>query len=81
MTKSPEDEHSQKVFGWAARDTSGVLSSFKFSRRVNRDNDITLDVLYCGICHSDLHSIKNELNNAVYPIVPGTQYGSRKCKW
>ncbi|KAF5189312.1 hypothetical protein FRX31_021101, partial [Thalictrum thalictroides] len=45
---------------------------------VNRDNDITLDVLYCGIRHSDLHSIKNEWNNAVYPIVPGTQYGPRK---
>ncbi|PIA51951.1 hypothetical protein AQUCO_01000075v1 [Aquilegia coerulea] len=88
MMKSPDEEHPQKVFGWAARDTSGVLSPFNFSRRVNGDNDITLDVLYCGICHSDLHSIKNEWNNAVYPMVPGheivgivTEVGSNVTKF
>ncbi|KAF6166763.1 hypothetical protein GIB67_005639 [Kingdonia uniflora] len=71
MSKSPEEEHPQKAFGWAARDKSGVLSPFNFSRRVNGDNDITIKVLYCGICHSDLHQIKNEWGNSVYPMVPG----------
>lgn len=33
MAKSPEEEHPQKAFGWAARDTSGILSPFRFSRR------------------------------------------------
>ncbi|RWR74094.1 Alcohol dehydrogenase superfamily [Cinnamomum micranthum f. kanehirae] len=60
MLKSPEEEHPQKVFGWAARDTSGVLSPFKFSRRANGDEDVTLKILYCGICHSDLHTLKND---------------------
>lgn len=69
--KSPEEEHPQKVFGWAARETSGVLSPFKFSRRANGDDDITLKVLYCGVCHSDLHFIKNDWGFSVYPIVPG----------
>nr|QSL78024.1 Alcohol dehydrogenase like, zinc-type 3 cytoplasmic [Nigella sativa] len=71
MAKSPEEQHPQKAFGWAARDSSGVLSPFNFSRRANGDNDITLKVLYCGICRSDLHSIKNEFGMSIYPMVPG----------
>ncbi|MCD7462108.1 8-hydroxygeraniol dehydrogenase [Datura stramonium] len=83
MTKSYETEHPNKAFGWAARDSSGVLSPFNFSRRygfyknknkktkATRENDVQFKVLYCGICHSDLHMIKNEWGNAKYPIVPG----------
>ncbi|XP_074563086.1 putative mannitol dehydrogenase [Curcuma longa] len=68
---SPEEAHRRPAFGWAARDTSGVLSPFDFSRRKNGENDVTIKILYCGICHSDLHCIKNEWHNAIYPIVPG----------
>ncbi|XP_038978987.1 probable mannitol dehydrogenase [Phoenix dactylifera] len=68
---SPETQHPRKAFGWAARDNSGVLSPFSFSRRNNGDDDVTIKILYCGICHSDLHSIKNEWTNTIYPIVPG----------
>ncbi|KAL6227954.1 PREDICTED: probable cinnamyl alcohol dehydrogenase 9 [Fragaria vesca subsp. vesca] len=71
MAKSPEEEHPQKVFGWAATDTSGSLSPFHFSRRENADGDVTIKVLYCGVCHSDLHSVKNEWGITNYPIVPG----------
>jgi len=34
-------------------------------------DDVTIKVLYCGICHTDLHVIKNEWGNAMYPVVPG----------
>ncbi|KAJ3698516.1 hypothetical protein LUZ61_002221 [Rhynchospora tenuis] len=68
---APEAEHPRKAFGLAAHDNSGVLSPFAFSRRNNRDSDVTIKILYCGICHSDLHSIKNEWKNTIYPIVPG----------
>ncbi|XP_058081257.1 probable mannitol dehydrogenase isoform X1 [Magnolia sinica] len=88
MSKSPEEEHPQKAFGWAARDSSGVLSPFKFSRRANGDDDVTLKILYCGICHSDLHAVKNEWGNAVYPLLPGheivgivTEVGSKVSKF
>ncbi|XP_074308564.1 putative mannitol dehydrogenase [Silene latifolia] len=74
MAKSPEEEHPQKAFGWAAKDSSGVLSPFKFSRRATGDKDVTFKVLYCGICHSDLHFIKNEWGNASYPVVPGHEF-------
>ncbi|XP_073003902.1 probable cinnamyl alcohol dehydrogenase 5 isoform X1 [Typha latifolia] len=68
---SPEEEHPVKVFGLVSRDSSGHLSPFSFSRRNTGDNDVAIKILYCGICHSDLHSLKNEWRNTVYPIVPG----------
>ncbi|KAJ0097820.1 hypothetical protein Patl1_28344 [Pistacia atlantica] len=71
MAKSPEEQHPVKAFGWAATDPSGHLSPFKFSRRETGDEDVRFKVLYCGICHSDLHSIKNEWGNSIYPMVPG----------
>ncbi|ONI02581.1 hypothetical protein PRUPE_6G208200 [Prunus persica] len=87
MAKSPEEEHPVKAFGWAARDTSGHLSPFHFSRRATGDEDVRFKVLYCGICHSDLHSIKNEWGFSVYPMVPGheivgevTEVGSKVKK-
>ncbi|KAK8717376.1 hypothetical protein V6N13_044647 [Hibiscus sabdariffa] len=71
MIKLPEKEHPNKAFGWAARDPSGVLSPFKFSRRATGENDVAFKVLYCGICHSDLHMVKNEWGFSLYPLVPG----------
>ncbi|KAH0996013.1 hypothetical protein GBA52_019877 [Prunus armeniaca] len=88
MAKAPEQEHPVKAFGWAARDsTSGHLSPFNFSRRATGDEDVRFKVLFCGICHSDLHSIKNDWGFSIYPIVPGheivgevTEVGSKVKK-
>ncbi|KAK1275950.1 putative cinnamyl alcohol dehydrogenase 9 [Acorus gramineus] len=71
MSKNPETEHPKSAFGWAAKDSSGILSPFKFSRRATGDNDVALKILYCGVCHSDLHTIKNEWGFSFYPVVPG----------
>lgn len=71
MGKSPEKEHPHKAFGFAARDSSGILSPFNFSRRENGDDDVTIKIQYCGVCHSDLHTAKNEWGFTNYPIVPG----------
>ncbi|KAG6605278.1 putative cinnamyl alcohol dehydrogenase 9, partial [Cucurbita argyrosperma subsp. sororia] len=71
MAKSPQDEHPNKAFGWAARDSSGLLSPFHFSRRENGGDDVSIKVLYCGVCHSDLHLLKNDWGVTDYPIVPG----------
>ncbi|XP_052195508.1 probable mannitol dehydrogenase [Diospyros lotus] len=86
--KSPEEEHPVKTFGWAARDPSGILSPFKFSRRATGEEDVRFKVLYCGICHSDLHNIKNEWGFSTYPLVPGheivgevTEVGSKVTKF
>ncbi|KAF7058836.1 hypothetical protein CFC21_065814 [Triticum aestivum] len=66
-----EAAEGSAALGWAARDASGVLSPFDFSRRAQKDDDVTIKVLYCGICHTDLYTIKNEWGTAMYPVVPG----------
>ncbi|AES95935.1 probable mannitol dehydrogenase [Medicago truncatula] len=71
MATQPELEHPNKAFGWAARDTSGVLSPFNFSRRETGEKDVAFKILYCGICHSDVHMAKNEWGISTYPLVPG----------
>ncbi|MED6124095.1 hypothetical protein PIB30_055854 [Stylosanthes scabra] len=67
----PELEHPKKAFGWAARDPSGHLSPFNFSRRETGEKDVAFKVLYCGICYSDLHMVKNEWGFSIYPLVLG----------
>ncbi|GFP96220.1 geraniol dehydrogenase 1 [Phtheirospermum japonicum] len=88
MAKSYETEHPVKACGWAARDTSGVFSPFNFSRRATGEHDVQFKVLYCGVCHSDLHMVKNEWGMTQYPIVPGheivgevTEVGSKVGKF
>lgn len=88
LTKSPEEEHPVKTFGWAALDSSGVLSPFNFSRRATGEKDVRFKILYCGICHSDLHMARNELGWTTYPLVPGhemvgtvTEVGSKVTKF
>jgi D-arabinose 1-dehydrogenase-like Zn-dependent alcohol dehydrogenase len=85
---NPETEHPVKAVGYAAHDTSGLLSPFTFSRRETGDKDVRFKVMYCGICHSDLHMIKNEWGVSQYPIVPGheivgvvTEVGSKVEKF
>ncbi|KAK3001269.1 hypothetical protein RJ639_020885 [Escallonia herrerae] len=85
---SAREEHPVKAIGWAARDESGVLSPFKFSRRATGIKDVTFKVLYCGICHTDLHFIKNDWGMSKYPLVPGheavgivTEVGSKVQKF
>ncbi|CAI0419743.1 unnamed protein product, partial [Linum tenue] len=71
VANQPEKEHPVPAFGLAARDPSGVLSPFNFSRRATGEKDVKFKVMYCGICHSDLHMVKNEWGTSTYPLVPG----------
>ncbi|XP_047324329.1 probable cinnamyl alcohol dehydrogenase 6 [Impatiens glandulifera] len=63
--------HTQTVTGWAAHEQSGKVTPYTFKRRENGINDITIEVLYCGICHTDLHYINNDWGITMYPVVPG----------
>ncbi|XP_020577852.1 probable cinnamyl alcohol dehydrogenase 1 isoform X3 [Phalaenopsis equestris] len=58
-------------FGWAARDTSGILSLYKFNRRALQDGDVSLRITHCGVCYADVIWTRNQLNNSIYPVVPG----------
>uniref|UniRef100_A0AAU7PIU4 Cinnamyl alcohol dehydrogenase n=1 Tax=Asarum petelotii TaxID=2066497 RepID=A0AAU7PIU4_9MAGN len=63
--------HTLTVEGWAALDPSGKITPFTFKRRENGVEDVTIKILYCGMCHTDIHYIKNEWGNTIYPLVPG----------
>lgn len=57
--------------GWAARNSSGFLSPFKFSRRVPGPHDISYRITHCGVCHAELLWTRNVWGHTQYPIVPG----------
>ncbi|KAL0463436.1 UNVERIFIED_CONTAM: 8-hydroxygeraniol dehydrogenase [Sesamum latifolium] len=87
MATSLETEHAVKAFAWAANDTSGIFAPLKFSRRATGEHDVQFRVLYCGICHSDLHLAKNDWGFTIYPLIPGheivgevTEIGSKVTK-
>ncbi|KAI3863266.1 hypothetical protein MKX03_011689 [Papaver bracteatum] len=63
--------HTQVVSGWAAHDESGTIKPFIFKRRENGVDDVTIKILYCGMCHTDLHYTKNDWGMTMYPVVPG----------
>lgn len=60
----------QKTFSLINNINSVCANYLKICRSTG-DDDVVIKILYCGICHSDLHSIKNEWKNATYPLVPG----------
>jgi len=63
--------------GWAAQNATTPLAPFKFSRRELHDHDVLVDIQFCGVCHSDIHFVRNEWGNAIYPVVPGHEIVGR----
>ncbi|MFH3651510.1 alcohol dehydrogenase catalytic domain-containing protein, partial [Acinetobacter baumannii] len=53
------------------------LAPFDFARRDLGAHDILIDILYCGVCHSDIHQARNEWGNSIYPMVPGHEIVGR----
>ena len=69
-----------KAFGYAAHDKVAPLDPFQFERRDPGANDVVVEIAYCGICHSDIHQVRDEWNNAIYPMVPGHEIVGRVSK-
>ena len=57
--------------GIAAFSAKEPLGPFSFERRNPKDHDVVIDIKYCGICHSDIHTVRSEWGQANYPVVPG----------
>ncbi len=57
--------------GYAGHSATTPLAPFSFERRDPKGRDVVVEILYCGVCHSDIHSVRDEWKNAVYPMVPG----------
>ena len=67
----------QATRGYAATSASSPLGLFHFVRRDPRENDVVIEVLYSGVCHSDLHTARNDWGGTVYPTVPGHEIVGR----
>jgi alcohol dehydrogenase (NADP+) len=69
-----------KSHGYAAHDKTSALVPFHFDRRDPETNDVMVEIAYCGICHSDIHQVRDEWKNAIYPMVPGHEIVGRVTK-
>ena len=77
------DKSMYKAKAYSAASATSPLASTKIPRRDPTENDVQIEILFCGICHSDLHSVRNEWSEfmpTVYPIVPGHEIVGRVTK-
>ncbi len=73
----PQTETRIKVQGFAAMDSKAPLAPFSFERRAVQEKDVLIDILYCGVCHSDIHQARDEWGGGVFPMVPGHEIVGR----
>ncbi len=62
---------------YAAHDAHTPLAPFSFERRAPGPRDVALDILFCGVCHSDVHTVRSEWGGTNYPCVPGHEIVGR----
>ena len=62
---------------YAAQSATTPLAPFTFERRAPTPRDVAIDILHCGVCHSDLHTVRSEWGSAAYPCVPGHEIVGR----
>jgi uncharacterized zinc-type alcohol dehydrogenase-like protein len=63
--------------GYAARSTTSGLAPFSFERRDPLPDDVVVEIAYCGVCHSDIHQVRDEWGGSMYPMVPGHEIVGR----
>jgi alcohol dehydrogenase (NADP+) len=68
------------VKGYAAQTPTTDLAPWDFQRRDVGPHDVQFDILFCGVCHSDLHQIKNEWFKGIFPMVPGHEIVGKVVK-
>lgn len=59
------------VSAYATTAADAALAPFSISRRDPGAHDVQIEILYCGVCHSDIHQVRNEWGNSIFPMVPG----------
>jgi uncharacterized zinc-type alcohol dehydrogenase-like protein len=79
----PGNRTAHPVRAFAAQNSTSNLGPISISRRDPRPQDVEIEILFCGVCHSDLHQVRNEWENSmatVYPCVPGHEIVGRVVK-
>lgn len=65
---------------YVALNSKDPLVPFGFERREVRPHDVHIEIMYCGVCHSDIHQVRNEWGGSIYPMVPGHEIVGRVIK-
>ncbi|MDF0732105.1 NAD(P)-dependent alcohol dehydrogenase [Pseudomonas entomophila] len=65
------------AIGYAAQSSASPLAPMTFQRRSPRPDDVAIEILYCGVCHSDIHQARNEWGFSTYPLMPGHEIVGR----
>ena len=68
---------TSKARSYGAQTAASPLAPFEIARREPGPSDVEVDILFCGVCHSDLHQARNEWHNTIYPCVPGHEIVGR----
>ncbi len=66
-----------KTNAYAAYSATTPLAPYSFGRRDPGPHDVQIEILFCGVCHSDLHTVRSEWEGTVYPMVPGHEIVGR----
>lgn len=69
-----------KTKGYATESANATLAPFSFERREVGAHDVLIQILFCGVCHSDIHQARNEWGNSIYPMVPGHEIVGRVAR-
>jgi alcohol dehydrogenase (NADP+) len=69
-----------KINAYAAQNATTPLAPFTIQRRDVGKHDVQIDILFCGVCHSDLHTVRSEWQGTTYPCVPGHEIVGRVVK-
>jgi len=69
-----------KTKSYAVTSATTPLAPFSFDRRDPGERDVQIEILYCGVCHSDVHTVRNEWQGTTYPCVPGHEIIGRVIK-
>jgi alcohol dehydrogenase (NADP+) len=69
-----------KTNAYAAQNATTPLAPFSLQRRDVGEHDVQIEILYCGVCHSDLHTVRSEWGGTTYPCVPGHEIVGRVVK-
>jgi len=69
-----------EVRGYAVQSQTSALAPFTFSRREPGERDVQIEIMYCGVCHSDIHQVRDDWGGSIYPMVPGHEIVGRVTK-
>ncbi len=70
----------KNIKAYAAKSSNDNLGPYKISRRDVGENDVLIDILFCGVCHTDIHYLRNDWGISVYPLVPGHEIVGKVIK-